>query len=92
MDFVVQMKHYKPVYRNGHLEDELIIEHTRVYKTRRDAKQYIENMLINKNVAYRDYHRGNTPSTCLYFTDKTWVNEELGVECHEYYQFVLTKV
>lgn len=92
MDFVVQMKHYKPVYRNGNLEDELIIEHTRVSKTRRDAKQYIENMLINKNVAYRDYHRGNTPSTCLYFTGKTWVNEKLGVECHEYYQFVLTKV
>lgn len=71
MDFVVQMKHYKPVCRNGNLEDELIIEHTRVYKTRRDAKQYIENMLFNKKVAYRDYHRGNTPSTCLYFTDKT---------------------
>lgn len=92
MDFVVQIKHYQPVCINGYLEDELIIEHTRVYKTRREAKQYIENMLFNKNVAYRDYHKGDMPSTCLYFTDKTWINEKTGIECHEYYQFVLTKV
>ena len=41
MGYLVEVKHYRPAYRRGDLEDELIIEITRTFKTRKEAKDYI---------------------------------------------------
>lgn len=93
MGYLVELKHYKPTYRNGDLEDELVIEHARIFKTRKEAKNYIErNFPKDSKGGYKDYHRGNKPSRCAYFTGKTWIHENTGEKCEEYYMFVLTKV
>jgi hypothetical protein len=93
MGYLVELKHYRPTYRKGDLEDELVIEHARIFKTRKEAKNYIErNFPKDSKGGYKDYHRGNKPSRCAYFTGKTWIHENTGEKCEEYYMFVLTKV
>lgn len=93
MGYVVELKHYRPAYRRGDLEDELVNEHTRVFKTRKEAKDYIErNFPKDSKGGFKDYHKGNKPSRCAYFTGKTWIHENTGEKCEEYYMFVLKKI
>lgn len=92
MGYLVEVKHYRPAYRKGDLEDELIIETTRTFKTRKAAKDYIEDNLPRNKKIYRDYHKGDKLSYCKYYTGRTWIHENTGEKCEEYYMFVLTKV
>ena len=92
MGYLVELKHYRPTYRKGDLEDELVIESTRTFKTRKDAKDFIEKQFPKNKHGYKDYHKGNQPSYCKYWTGKTWIHENTGEKCEEYYMFVLTKV
>lgn len=93
MGYLVEVKHYRPAYRRGDLEDELIIETTRTFKTRKEAKDYIENNFPRDSKGgYKDYHKGIQPSYCKYFTGRTWIHENTGEKCEEYYMFVLKKV
>ena len=65
MGYLVELKHYKPAYRRGDLEAELVNEHTRVFKTRKEAKDYIErNFPRDSKGGYNDYHNGVQP---IYF-------------------------
>lgn len=62
------------------------------YKTRKEAKAFIESKLAGKKDARREYHRGDTPSYCYYFTGHSWIEENTGEKRDEYYSFTLTKI
>ena len=41
-------EHRRPCYRKGDLEDEWVVENTKMFKLKRDAKAYIESKLRGK--------------------------------------------
>lgn len=83
--------HHKPFYRNGDLEDTTEIVDTKVFKTRKGAKDFIEKELCGKSNPYRSYHKGNEISICQYHTGKTWVHENTGETCHEFFIYKMFK-
>lgn len=89
--YLVTIWHHKPVYRNGDLESDILKETESTFKTRREAKAYIESRLDRLKNVKRWYHRGNTTSTCVGWTGKVWTNENTGEECEEHYKFYLQK-
>lgn len=89
--YLVTVWHHKPVYRNGDLESDVLKETENSFKTRKEAKAYIERRLDKLKNVRRDYHRGNLASTCIGWTGKIWKNENTGEECEEYYNFILEK-
>lgn len=92
MGYSVEVKHKRPVYRKGDLEDEIVTINFMNFKSRKLAKEYIEEQLSGKKVVFRNYHKGDTPSVCTFFTNKRWVNENTGDECEEYYSYIMRKV
>lgn len=89
--FKVEVFHNRPCYRRGDLEEETVVVDCKLFKTRTSAKDYIEKQLTGKQNVSRSYHRGNTPSTCSYYTNKTWTNENTGEPCNEYFVYKLIK-
>ena len=92
MGYSVEVKHRRPVYRKGDLEDEVVTISFMNFKSRKLAKEYIEKQLSGKKDVSRNYHKGDVPSVCIFFTSKTWVNENTGDECEEYYSYIMRKV
>lgn len=92
MGYSVEVKHRRPVYRKGDLEDEIVTINFMNFKSRKLAKEYIEKQLSGKKDISRNYHKGDVPSICTFFTNKTWVNENTGDECEEYYSYIMRKV
>ena len=90
--YIVKKYHYRPAYRRGDLEDETIMIDSYPFKTRKEAKDFVERELRGKRDVYRDYHKGNKKSYCGYFTDKTWVHENTGETCTESFSYTLEKV
>lgn len=90
--YTVKKYHYRPAYRRGDLEDETIMIDSHPFKTRKEAKDFIERELRGKRNVYRDYHKGNEKSYCEYSTDKTWVHENTGETCTERFSYILEKV
>ena len=92
MSYKVETQHRRPIYRKGDLEDELAVIDCKVFKTRKEAKSYIESKLRNYRKVTRDYHKGNTPSSCVAWTGKEWQHENAGHMCSEYYRYILSKL
>lgn len=91
MGYLVEVWHYRPAYRNGDLEDESVIIETRTFKTRKEAKAFIESRVGRKNAKY-DWHKGDKPSYVYFWTNKTWIHENTGEECTESFTYCLKKV
>ena len=89
--YTVEVRHNTKAYRNGELECELVLEESKNFKTRKAAKCYIESQLKRKHNIQRYYHKGDEPSNCYYFTGVSWIHENTGEECNEYYQYTLKK-
>lgn len=89
--YEVRVTHMTEAWEKGDLSSELKLEDVKVYKTRKEAKAYIESRLAGKK-AFREYHRGDVPSICTYFTGHSWVEENTGEERQEYYSFRLVKL
>lgn len=89
--YIVNKYHYRPTYRKGDLEDEFVVVYACPFKTRKEAKDYIEKELRGKSNVFRDYHKGNKKSYCIYFTGKTWIHENTGETCDEYFKYELFK-
>lgn len=89
--YTVKELHCRPTYRKGDLEAEQVVINVTTFKTRKAAKDFIENKLKNKNNVYRDYHKGNQKSFCGYTTGKTWVHENTGDTYKESFTFELSK-
>ena len=90
--YTVKKYHYRPAYRKGDLEAETIMIGSYSFKTRKEAKDFIERELRGKKDVYRNYHKGNKKSNCEYFTDRTWIHENTGDTCTESFSYILEKV
>lgn len=89
--YTVTVHHHTKAYRRGDLEDNLELIDSRNFKTRKAAKDFIERNISGKKNVWRRYHKGDEMSSCGYFTDVTWVNENTGEDMQEYYQYLLKK-
>lgn len=84
--------HQRPAYVRGDLEVERVTDSVKIFKTRKDAKNFIERELLHKKYVYRDYHIGNARSYCGYSTDMTWIHENNGETYRETFTYILEKV
>ena len=89
--YTVKEYHCRPTYRKGDLEAEQVVINATTYKTRTEAKNYIESKLRGRSNVFRDYHKGLKKSYCGYFTGKTWVHENTGDTYKESFTFELSK-
>ena len=90
--YEVKVYHYRECYRRGDLEDETVLVKNEIFKTRKSAKEYIEREVRGKSNVERYYHRGNEPSYVHRFTGHTWIHENSGEKCEEYFTWELTKI
>jgi len=90
--YQVRITHMTEAWERGDLSSKEELVDVKTYKTRKEAKAFIESKLAGKKTVYRSYHRGDTPSICTYFTGHTWIEENTGEERQEYYSFKLTKL
>ena len=90
--YTVKEWHCRPTYRKGDLEAEEVVINSTPFKTRKAAKEFIENKLRGKKDTWRRYHKGNEKSFCRYYTDKTWIHATHGETYRESFPFELAKV
>lgn len=87
--YAVEIHHLRPCYINGDLDSERIIENVKYFGTLKEAKAFIERSVRGK--------LGNfikkTRSECygMYYTNKTWVEENTGEERNESFYFECKK-
>lgn len=91
--YEVTVCHHRKTYTRGDVDAEFVMTAKETFKTRTAAKTYIENRLKGKPAksVYRDYHKGDEPSRCYYYTGETWFNECTGDDEKEYYVYTLKK-
>lgn len=90
--YQVKITHLTEAWERSDLCSKEELVDVKTYRTRKEAKAFIENKLSGKKNARRSYHRGNTPSVCTYFTGHKWIEENTGEERQEYYSFTLIKL
>ena len=90
--YTVTIHHHDKDWRNGDLEDKFELIYSKNFKTRTDAKAWIERELRGLRGTKRtDWHKGDTPSYAYCWTGVTWQHENTGEEMEEYYQYTLRK-
>ena len=89
--FTVEVRLHTKDWRNGDLEDKMELVEVKNFKTRKEAKDYIEYKLPKRGDVHRFYHKGDKPSVCYYYTGVTWQHENTGEQMEEYYQYTLRK-
>lgn len=90
--YQVTVHHHQKAWRRGDLEDELVLEAKQIFKTRTNAKTWINNQLLLKSGTKRtEWHTGDKPSYAYCFTGETWTHENTGEQMSEYFQYTLTK-
>ena len=91
--YQVTVHHHDKDWRRGDLEDKFELVESKNFKTRTDAKAWIERKLCghSSKSVQRYYHKGDKPSYCYWFTGVTWQHENTGEEMEEYWQYTLRK-
>lgn len=89
--YKVEVFHYREAWRKGDLEDEQVMIQSELFKTRKAAKEWIENKIKYKPNVFRHYHKGNEDSYVGYLTGHKWQHENSGEMCEEQYTYVLSK-
>ena len=90
--YKVECYHYREAWVRGDLEDESVLVFSDVFKTKKAAKEYIENKVRGKSNVNRVYHKGYTTSYVWYYTGHKWIHENTGETCHECYTYTIDKV
>lgn len=94
--YQVTVHHHDKAIVRGDLEDKFELIAQENFKTREAAKTYIESTCgLNRRPlkqVTRDYHKGDKPSYCYWFTGVKWQHENSGEMMEEYYQYTLKKV
>ena len=90
--YKVKEWHGRPTYIKGDLDAEEVVINVITFKTRKQAKDFIEGKLRGKKDAWRRYHKGNEISYCGYYTGKTWICENSGEPYREAFTYELLKV
>lgn len=91
MSYLVKTIYHKPAYIKGDLEEATVMIDAKFFNTRKEAKEFVENKLRGKKQVYRNYHKGDKQSTCIYYTGKTWINENIGEKCEESFTYIMSK-
>lgn len=91
--YTVTVHHHDKDWRRGDLEDKFELIESKNFKTKKEAKEYIESKLSGKPPisVTRYLHTGDKPSHYYYFTGVTWQHENSGEQMQEYYQYTLKK-
>ena len=87
----VRIEHFKPHTRNGDLEATLELVDIKPFKTKKLAKDYVESQLLKYKTVNRKYQKGDKPSYCSAFTGKTWIHENTGEKCEEFFRYSILK-
>ena len=91
--YQVTVHHHDKDWVRGDLEDKFELVESKIFKTRTDAKAYIERKLSGLHGTKRtDWHKGDTPSYAYCWTGVTWQHENSGEMMQEYYLYILKKV
>lgn len=90
--YKVECYHNREAWVRGDLEEEEILEFSEVFKTKKTAKEYIENRVRGKSNVIREYHRGDKTSYVWYNTGHKWVNENSRETCYECYTYTIDKI
>ena len=91
--YTVEIKHHRKTYYRGDVDSETVLIESKNFKTRKTAKEYVENRLSGKpqkNIR-KHLHKGDTPSYYIYFTGGSWFNECTGDDEDEYYEYIIKK-
>ena len=89
--YKVETRHHRKAWRNGDLEDELVLIESKNFRTMLAAKTYIEDKVKGKAQVQRDYRRGRETSVVVWFTGETWQHENSGAKMYEYYEYRMKK-
>ena len=89
--YKVKEWHCRPVYRKGDLESEEVVTDVATFKTKKEAKEFVEKKLLKGTKVERRYKTGNEKSYCWYYTGKEWTNENTGETCKECFTYELYK-
>ena len=90
--YQVTIHHHDKDWRRGDLEDKFELVDSKNFKTRTDAKAWIERQLSRLSGTKRtDWHKGDHPSYAYCWTGVTWQHENSGEEMEEYWQYTLRK-
>lgn len=91
MSYKVQLIHVRPCWRNGDRETEFATLDTRSFKTKKEAKTWIENDMKSKRCTKSSSYKISTYDWFTGFTNKQWFNEGTGEMDGEQYQYKLFK-
>lgn len=90
--YTVTVHHHDKDWRNGDLEDKFELVVSKTFKTKRDAKNYIESHMSRyTGVKCTKWNKGDKLSYAYCFTGVTWQHENTGETMEEYYQYTLKK-
>ena len=89
--YKVEVYHYREAIVKGDLEDESVLIQSELFKTRKSAKEWIENKVRGKSGVTKSYHKGDQASYVWHHTGHIWRHENSGEICHECYTYKLEK-
>ena len=90
--YTVTVHNHDKDWRRGDLEDKFELVESKNFKTRTDAKAWIERELRGLRGTKRtEWHKGDHPSYGYCWTGVTWQHENSGEEMEEYWQYTLRK-
>ena len=90
--YKVETKHLHQGWERGDSCADFELISVETFKTRKAAKEYIEDKLKGKSNIRRHYTKGDTWSYCIWFTGNKFFSEANGDTYDEYYQYDLKKI
>ena len=91
--YTVEIFHHRKSFYKDDVDAETVLIESKNFKTRKSAKEYVENKLRGKSAKniYKELHKGDEPSYYCYSTGYTWFNECTGDDEEEYYNYFIKK-
>lgn len=91
MSYKLSITHVRPYYRNGDRETEFAKIDTKIFKTIKAAKVFVELDAKEKRCTTVNYFKSGKNHFWTGFTNKSWFNEGTGETDTEQYQYKLIK-
>lgn len=91
--YIVETRLHTKDWVRGDLEDKFELIESKYFQVRARARAYVESKLKghDSSKVFRDYHKGDVPSYCYYYTGVTWQHENSGEQMEEYYMYTMKK-
>ena len=91
MSYKLSITHVRPYYRNGDRETEFAKIDTKIFKTIKTAKAFVELDAKVRKCTTVNYYKSGTIHYWCGFTNVSWFNEGTGNTENEQYQYKLIK-